>query len=275
MRFNVVIALFCLIPLPLQADQPTKPDRKAPLKEPAYRGTPHYALLTFGPAGKDRVWLVVDGDVVHIDRNANGDLTEEGEMVALSSGVAATDVPQYRVRRTANLGEIRIGRQKHTGVQLTQSWVNGDFKPATPDEKALMRSVKGDTDAWVVWLSLSVQVQLQSGDGPRIIGRILQVAGKDRNGYLHFSPSTRTAPVIHLGGPVTLDLLCAQELQKGEKPSELMVMIGTPGVGAGTFASIGYHGVVSDAAQPVAEIQFPALPEGEGIVGKIPLPHRC
>lgn len=48
-------------------------------KEPAYRTkTPKYGLLVFGPEGKDRVWLVHDGDVLYVDRNGNGDLTEPG-----------------------------------------------------------------------------------------------------------------------------------------------------------------------------------------------------
>src|SRR5881628_3847633 len=53
------------------------------VKEPAYRTkAPRYGLLLFGPDGKDRVWLVHDGDTLYVDRNGNGDLTEPGEAVA-------------------------------------------------------------------------------------------------------------------------------------------------------------------------------------------------
>jgi len=48
-------------------------------KEPAYKSKPKYCLLVFGQEAKHRVWVVLDGDVVYIDRNGNGDLTEEGE----------------------------------------------------------------------------------------------------------------------------------------------------------------------------------------------------
>src|SRR5262245_19523703 len=51
-------------------------------KEPAYKGKPKYCLLVFGPEAKMRAWLVLDGDLVYIDRNGNGDLTEPGEQVA-------------------------------------------------------------------------------------------------------------------------------------------------------------------------------------------------
>ena len=52
------------------------------LKEPAYRtGQPKYCLAVFGPKAETRVWLVLDGDTLFIDRNGNLDLTEVGEGV--------------------------------------------------------------------------------------------------------------------------------------------------------------------------------------------------
>src|SRR4051812_15300400 len=56
------------------------------LKEPAYATRqPRYCLLVFGPEASARVWVVVDGDIVYVDRNGNGDLTEAGERVRFSS----------------------------------------------------------------------------------------------------------------------------------------------------------------------------------------------
>jgi len=51
-------------------------------KEPAYQSKPKYCLVVFGPEAKTRVWMVLDGDVLYVDRNANGDLTETGKRVA-------------------------------------------------------------------------------------------------------------------------------------------------------------------------------------------------
>ncbi|MCI0333157.1 MAG: hypothetical protein L0228_08040 [Planctomycetes bacterium] len=48
-------------------------------KEPAYTSKPKYCLLVFGPQAKGRVWLVQDGDVLYVDGNGNGDLTELDE----------------------------------------------------------------------------------------------------------------------------------------------------------------------------------------------------
>lgn len=53
------------------------------LKEPAYKTKkPSYALLLFGPEAKLVVWAVLDGETVYIDRNGNGDLTDDGERFA-------------------------------------------------------------------------------------------------------------------------------------------------------------------------------------------------
>ncbi|MEN6494403.1 MAG: hypothetical protein ABFD16_08930 [Thermoguttaceae bacterium] len=44
--------------------------------EPVYESKrPQYCLLVFGPRAEPRVWAVLDGDVLYLDRNGNGDLT--------------------------------------------------------------------------------------------------------------------------------------------------------------------------------------------------------
>jgi hypothetical protein len=51
-------------------------DVTPPLKEPKYQHEPKYALLVFGPKREQRIWLVLDGTTLYVDRNGNGDLTE-------------------------------------------------------------------------------------------------------------------------------------------------------------------------------------------------------
>jgi hypothetical protein len=50
-------------------------------KEPAYKNKPKYCLVVFGPEAKTRVWLALDGDVLYVDKNGNGDLTEANERI--------------------------------------------------------------------------------------------------------------------------------------------------------------------------------------------------
>ena len=64
--------------LPAQAADLAKIERTI-AKEPRYLGKPTYCLLVFGPEAKFRNWLVVDGDVLYVNRNGNGDLTEPGK----------------------------------------------------------------------------------------------------------------------------------------------------------------------------------------------------
>jgi len=64
----------------------TKIDRTI-RKEPTYSSkSPKYCLLVIGPDAKTRVWLVLDRDVLYIDRNGNGDITEPGERVTQHEG---------------------------------------------------------------------------------------------------------------------------------------------------------------------------------------------
>lgn len=61
----------------------TKIERKI-LKKPTYETKKQeYCLLVFGPEAKLRVWLVLDGNTLYVDRNANGDLTDPGERVPI------------------------------------------------------------------------------------------------------------------------------------------------------------------------------------------------
>jgi hypothetical protein len=83
MRTTSLISLTALLALAgvsAQAADLTKIDRSIS-KEPAYQGKPRYCLLVFGPEANTRVWVVVDGDALYVDRNGNGNLAEPGERV--------------------------------------------------------------------------------------------------------------------------------------------------------------------------------------------------
>ena len=84
--FLIVCLMLVIARTAAAAESPVdlaKIDRKI-AREPEYENQPHYALLVFGPEGKHRTWLVIDGEsVAYVDRNGNGDLTELGERVDL------------------------------------------------------------------------------------------------------------------------------------------------------------------------------------------------
>src|SRR5215831_16607005 len=80
--FIFALLLASIAAAPAVAVDLTKIDRTI-AKEPVYQNKPKYCLLVFGPDAKTRVWLVVDGNVLYVDRNGNGDLTEKGKRVSL------------------------------------------------------------------------------------------------------------------------------------------------------------------------------------------------
>src|SRR4051812_14100868 len=88
-------------------------------KEPAYQSkAPQYGLLAFGPEAKERVWVVLDGDTLHVDRNGNGDLTDPGEKVAAKPPVRPRDDSdgfQFDV------GEITLGGRTHKALTVSAS----------------------------------------------------------------------------------------------------------------------------------------------------------
>ena len=100
-RLALILGTMILWVVPAQAVDLTKIPRVI-AKEPAYQGKPKYCLLVFGPEAKHRVWLVLDGDDLYVDRNGNGDLTEKGERFVL----ALDEYNRKRGRRVWNVGDI-------------------------------------------------------------------------------------------------------------------------------------------------------------------------
>jgi hypothetical protein len=56
------------------------------------RSNPQYCLLLFGPEARLRVWVIVDGQTVSIDRDG-GDLPRKGERVGRLAGWQAIEIP--------------------------------------------------------------------------------------------------------------------------------------------------------------------------------------
>src|SRR5437870_3346732 len=70
-----------VLAIPVWADDLKNIDRTI-AKEPVYESkAPKYCLVLIGPEAKTRIWLVLDGDTLYVDRNGNGDLTEADEKI--------------------------------------------------------------------------------------------------------------------------------------------------------------------------------------------------
>src|SRR5687768_259042 len=77
--------------------------------EPAYAGTPAYCLFAFGPEAKLRVWVVLEGNNVYVDRNGNGDITEPGErFTKASTSISLGDVVEPDTKRVHRNWRINL-----------------------------------------------------------------------------------------------------------------------------------------------------------------------
>ncbi len=203
----------------------TKIDRTI-AKEPAYQSEAvKYCLLVFGPEAKTRVWLVVDGDVLYVDRNGNGDLTEKGECC-----VATGSEP--RIWEAGDIIEVD-GKSKHTSLTVRQG----------PD--GMMVRIWADGQRW----------QRAGGRWMIVRDHWPDVFAKGP-GRLEFALQAQEAPIIHLNGPVTVNLLWPHALKRGEE-ADFIAVVGTFGLGPGAFAHFSNQQEIPGSARLEAAVAFP------------------
>src|SRR6476661_5244185 len=131
-----------LVTLALAAGQPAEPAvdlakvERTIRKEPAYKSkAPRYCLLVFGPKAEHRVWLVLDGDTLYVDRNGNGDLTEEGKRVEVPKWEPGKPHPAHLQERRTQAGELRIGGLTHARLVVVQNQYRRKIDPTVKDAR--------------------------------------------------------------------------------------------------------------------------------------------
>jgi hypothetical protein len=263
-RTVAVAALWLAAATTSPAADLTKVDR-AIRKEPAYQTKdPRYCLLVFGPETKTRVWLVQDGSRLYVDRNANGDLTDDGGPVEAPGPADAGQAVTFAA------GDIPDGGRTHTKLQVTrrqapEAYVR-DLK-----EWARVKAANSHPSIWAV--DVTTERAGEPGDGlPKTVS---YVANGDGLGFLLFAPKAADAPVIHFGGPWTLGLQDINQRIVIGKPKDLQIGVGTPGVGPGTFAFAIYRDLIPADVYPVADIAFPAKVGGPPVTARTVLKRRC
>jgi RNA polymerase sigma factor (sigma-70 family) len=212
-------------PDPLVPEYLTKIDRTIK-KEPKYAGTPLYLLLAFGPEAKSKVWVVLDGNTLYVDRNGDGDLTDVGEAVTPASfpGEEANPAsPAFLV------GDLNVGGARHT-----------DF---------FFSAIRMKTGG------------VYTRFGLKLDGKALQIAGPTS---LALAESPKDARVVHFGSSVVTvqPSFTMQSTADANAPSDYRVQVGTPGVGVGAFAAYGSEHLPAGVA-PVAEFEFAPLKPGD------------
>jgi hypothetical protein len=231
---TALLAAFALAAAATADGQP-KIDRTV-TKEPAYKAKPRYCLVVVGPEPKSRVWLVLDGETLYVDRDGTGDIT--------------------RAERVKPQESILL---------------SGLLEPGQKPPRALRFPCAVTKDITVDLMTINGQpVQVDVRDAGR---KLSLTAYADDGGPLKFSDRPAAAPVILAGGRLTLYLPAGRTLRRG--PAEnLFITIGARGLGAGTFAALSCDSVPQDL-HPVADIEFPAKDGGKAIRKRFTLDRRC
>jgi hypothetical protein len=237
-------------------------------KEPAYQTKDvRYCLLVFGPDAKTRVWLVQDGDTLYVDRNGNGDLTEPGEKVP-----AAKDAGPKENGYTFEAGDLAVGGKVHKGLTVSLFPLKRyAANPSLADVAAIRNVLKADAAAVVAQLSVDVASARFKGNG--VGGRIMQSVGfYDPAGVLTFAAKPADAPVIHLDGPITVSFYGEVPALRLGRDNDLVLAVGTPGRGGGTFAMLAYQDTIPNAVHPKVEVRWPGDPP---VKESFELKQRC
>ncbi len=251
---------------------PTTIDRSI-AKQPDYQSkSPKYLLLVFGAEGKDRAWLVLDGDALYVDRNGNGDLTEAGKRVTAEKKPKGSSDDQGH---TFEVGTLNIGGQTHKSVTVittpVKAYAEGSMR-SRPEIKAAM--VKNPMTPLAVIIA---DVAVPGIKGGGIEGRVTFNAGPiDLNGTLFFADAPADAPVVHLGGPLQVTFYAELPTMRVGRKSEIVLVVGTPGQGPGAFSMIKYEGTIPEAAKPTVQVEYTTeKPGGPPLKELYEIKDRC
>jgi hypothetical protein len=210
-------------------------------KEPAYQSkSPKYALLLFGPEAAVRVWVVLDGETIYLDRNADGDLTGTTKRFAKDSDCK-------------------------------------DIEIADPDGKTryLIKGVSHFTEGKPETTQLMVSVTIQ---GPITYQQYCDVAVQDspqKANLAHFhGPLTMEPRKISWKLPPKL------ALRSGENPVDLPGNVGTMNEKYGCWVVVRTHnskgGTFPKEIFPVVDVEFPPKTPGGAVIKKrYPLAEFC
>lgn len=218
-------------------------------KEPKYSGKPKYCLFVFGPEAKHRVWLVQDGAKLYVDKNGNGDLTDEGEKIAAQKeehgGVEGMEGFSYEV------GDVKVGGKTHKGLTVGLM----PLKSLTRNQNlmeipAIASAIRKSPDAVTTAINIDVECTTirSSGPGGRV-GYMLMVF--DTRGVLQLADKPAMAPIIHFDGPLEVDFFGTKPTWIGGRSHDAILCVGTSGAGPGTFAMIRYEDTIPAGKHPI------------------------
>jgi hypothetical protein len=224
--------------LPAAAADLKKIDRTI-AKEPAYQTrSPKYCLLVLGSEAKTRVWLILDGDALYVDRNANGDLTENAERVLTngSGNIYAGDITEPG--RGAKHTRLAVARQPDGGM-LVSMMTDGKYRQRSGS---------------VLFAGRAKEAPIIHFNGPASVRFSSAVADNQRDvaGSAPADLSPKERLLKQLGKGFRLP-----GAQRRTKTVSLSALMGTRGLGEGTFVTYKARDILGNNERIVVEAAFP------------------
>jgi hypothetical protein len=234
-------------------------------REPAYRSKPKYCLLVLGPEAKTPIWLVQDGDTLYVDRNGNGDLTEAGEKVAAEKSEEAEEGVY-----TFKAGDLRDGERLHKELQVYVSKI--DHLAEQEERVKALLAKNPRARGYLILVEVETPGHRGTAPGGRIQQRSFYV---DVNGVFQFSDKPQDAPVLHFGGPWQVTLFGRQQLKIGRE-TDMVLGVGSPGVGPGSTTWIDYENAIATDVFPALDVVYPPKrPDSPPLREHYELKQRC
>jgi len=222
------LLLLVLFAMTLFADAPLRAADLAVIertigRQPAYRTEPRYCLLLFGAEAKIRVWIVEDGRTLYVDRNANGDLTDDG--------------PPLKPTEVRDLGSLSGGPPR-----WDYDYVLDEIKPDTGPAQTKFRLArwnygeKEDSYGLSVTLHDSERPLEKTRSDPSAGSAVSDAPDSGIPMYAGWfgtlwADSPAKASIIHFGGPLEPRLLREKEFVVDSGVRRLSVCLITPGLG--------------------------------------------
>jgi hypothetical protein len=205
-----------------------------------------------------------------VDRNGNGDLTDPGERFVAGKSPGHDPEEEGYVFQ---VGDLTVGGHTHKG--LIVGFMPLKTLPALAEYKEVKAALAKDPKATGVILTLDAQVPGMKGAG--IDGRVTFMAGPvDPTGLLRFADNTRDAPVVRLGGPLQISFYLEKPTLRVGRSTDVNLVVGTSGIGPGTFMTMAYENTIPESAKPVMEIRYQAAKAGEPSVKELfEIINRC
>ena len=245
----------------------TPTEKASGYKLPAFKSDrPRFCLLEF-PAGngESRLCLVaVDDSTLYIDLNSNQDLTEKSERIEARKQIGLSELNSL-----FEVPVLSIGSCVHRALTLTVSPL-GSREKNDPRIQAILKQ-----DPTADSYELSVEIEKFPFQGIGAGGRVpARVGYKDLEGVLRFDADPARAPRISFAGDFEIRLSDTTKLRVGSS-TEINLVIGTRGTGAGTFAAFSYYGVVPESVFPRFTIETNSHESGSRTNSTFDVTHRC